>query len=756
MATIAVLGGVVVLGSLLGQLVSGQAAVGRSGAGAREQGTTGGDDALLASRRQDPSLPVDPTAAGTSLVVTAVSPWVEPDGELRVDLRTTGPVPPDAAITTTVHQRLRASRDESLRAAVAEAIRGGELPAPMRQPTTIPVAQLGDPAVGVVAAVPVRSTRSGGADRLLLTNAGVYPVTVALGDGTGTELASTTVFLNRLPTEMPVTPGDQPGRLSLSLQTVVDGPPALDVSGDATLDENTRSSIAAAAALASASAGAPLTVAIRPNLLDGLSRSDDPADVEALALLRRTIVDPSLDVAMARMTYVPVDTGGLSQTDDGLGELLRQVALGDATLSSTLSTQTDGSTWIDDDTTTMSSLELLQALGVSRLVTDADSLQLRDPDLDPELLTTRAVGLPPSTLTTTAPDADLAALVGAPAGTGTLGTSDGPGRRANVAVTSLMAEWFRADDEGSGAFPGPSAVLSLPPHTDPAVLEALAAALAVPGPITLEREAVPVTPASQDGEALTARLPERSPSDQSGAIRDVVANRRLVDGYRSMASSAVEQTDLWDRVNAQVLDHSLDGAQRRAFGDGIEAEIDANLARVHLPVERRVVLTSRDATIPLRFRNDLPYPVVIELWFRSVRIGIDDDERQRLTLPPGETLLDLDVTARAAGGSLLRVDASSPDGALVLPAIAIPVTSTTISGVGAALSALSLAFLALWWGVTIRRERRRRRDSDDGGPDGDTADATHRSGDTSETADSEPAEVGPPGHDGAGSVNGGG
>lgn len=678
----------------------------------------------LAAPAQDPS----PPEGTTSLVVTAVSPWVEPDGELRVDLHVDGPVPPDTTIATMVHQRLRPRSGTSLRDAVAEAARGGGLGSAVRPPTVTAVSQLGDPAVGLVVAVPVRSSRSGGSDRLLLTNPGVHPVTIELRDAAGVELAVATVFLNRLPTEMPETADDQPGQLALSLQTVVDGPPALDVSGAATIGTDTRGSLAAAAALAASSAGAPLNLAIRPNLLDGLSRSEDPTDVETLALLRRSITDPALDVAVARMTYAAVDTGALSQSDEGLGEMLRQVALGDAVVASVLSMQTDGSSWTGDDSVTMSSLEVLGALDVQRVVTDAESLQLREADLDPELLTTRAVGLPPSTLTATAPDADLSALLAAPGGSASLGIGTSPAQRANVVVTALMAVWFSADDSGSAAFPGPSSVLSLPPHTDPAVLQAMAAALAVPGPITLERDAVPDAPATVDGDPVDARLPERSPTDQTGPIRSVVATRSRIDGYRSMAPSAVEQTDLWDRVNAQALDASLDGAERDSFGEGIDAEIDAHLAKVHLPKERRVLITSRDSTIPLRFRNDLPYAVVIELWYRSVRIGVDDGDRQTLTLPPGETLVDLDVTARAAGASLLRIDASSPDGTLVLPAVAIPVTSSTISGVGAALSALSLAFLAIWWGVTIRRERRRRKPAGIGPPHPDGTDSVSSGG----------------------------
>ena len=94
----------------------------------------------------------------------------------------------------------------------------------------------------------------------------------------------------------------------------------------------------------------------------------------------------------------------------------------------------------------------------------------------------------------------------------------------------------------------------------------------------------------------------------------------------------------------------------------------------------RGLLTDREATIPLRFRNDLPYPVDVQLWIRSVRLDVGGGDRRIVTLQPGENRVDLPVTVRAPGGTLLRIDASSPDEALALPAVAIPVTARATSG----------------------------------------------------------------------------
>ena len=150
--------------------------------------------------------------------------------------------------------------------------------------------------------------------------------------------------------------------------------------------------------------------------------------------------------------------------------------------------------------------------------------------------------------------------------------------------------------------------------------------------------------------------------------------------------------------------------QRSAYHRHIDTAISSSTAQVEMPKQRRVLLTSRNSSIPLRFRNDLPYDVTIRLRIRSNRLDIGGGPERTVVLHPGGNVTDLPVTTRAPGATLLRIDATSPDGTLVLPSRAIPVTSSTISGVGAVLSVLSLLVLAGWWLTTVRRNRRRRRD----------------------------------------------
>ncbi len=633
----------------------------------------------------------------TSIEVTNVSPWVPPDGDFRVEMRVVGEVPADTTVRTSIHQRIRPTPRGTLRDSLDAVLDGASPPNLLQTPTTRALAELGDPLVGVVLDIPVRSSRSQPDDRVLLPSSGIHPVTVDLVDPTGTTLATTTVFLNHLPG--PDQPGAAPTSMSVLLHTVVDGAAAVSPTGEPQLSAEDRRSLSSLASLLGTVPQAPLAIGVRPTLLGALARSTDPEDRRTLQTLQQAWKAPTRAFATVRMPYVPIDTGGLLAATDGNGEVMRQVALGDETVRSVLGAETITDTWLGDPTVTTQSLDFLKGLSVTRLVIPADRLRATDRAAPPTTATTRALALSPSDLTATAPDPSVTKLLTAEAPTGLV---------ANHVVTALMATWFSSSE--SGAASSPTEAVSIPASTPPAVVQALLPAFDPTGPLTADPSTVPPGSMWPNGRAVAGELTARNVPDEGPAVRSVLATRRLVDGFRSFAPGATNETIEWDLLNAQTLDRSMSPEQRSAYHRHIDTAISSSTAQVEMPKQRRVLLTSRNSSIPLRFRNDLPYDVTIRLRIRSNRLDIGGGPERTVVLHPGGNVTDLPVTTRAPGATLLRIDATSPDGTLVLPSRAIPVTSSTISGVGAVLSVLSLLVLAGWWLTTVRRNRRRRRD----------------------------------------------
>ena len=539
------------------------------------------------------------------------------------------------------------------------------------------------------------------------------------------------MFLNRLPVEPVTAPDGRPGRVSVSLVLPVDGPPALDLDGSPSLDIETRAALAAATTLLSEVPEAPLTLALRPNVLSAVTRSADTVDARFL----QSLAAPDLQATVARMPYVAVDTGGLLAVGGG-GDVLRQVDLGDRTLSASTGRRPVPTTWYLDDTISPEALPLLASLGTDRVVVSSDRLRLPT-GVPADTSQTGAVGLQSAPgLTATSYDPRMTLRLTA--------DSEDPAVRANQVVTELMTTWFGAAEDPGAGFPGPSSVIVIPAATEPDALRALVPALTGTGPLSTAAEDVPTTPVTVRDKEVIAALAPRTPPDQQPAVDGARTSRVTVDGFRSMTAGADPDSATWELLNAQTLSTAMDGPERTATHARIQESVDTRLAAIEVPRSRRVVLTSREATIPLRFRNDLPYEVRLLMRTRSPRLEITGGETREIVLAPGENRIDLPVVARAPGAALLRIDLRSPDGAIRLPASSVPVTSSTISGVGAALSVLSLLFLAGWW---IRTHRRGRHQEAGGAGDrhrpGGTDDGPDRSGPVPAGVDTGPGPTTP-------------
>lgn len=623
--------------------------------------------------------------------IESVSPWVEHDGEFEVRFAPSSTVPADATITVTIHQALDGGLAEA-RETLVDQVRGGGLGPPLQEPLSLPVGFLGDPGAGAVMTVPLRSG-SGDPDRVLVPNPGVHPVEVVVTSPEGDQLARDVVYLNRLPEDDGDTSTGDPVDVSLLLP--VESDPAVASDGGAAFDVEEESSLGAIASLLAEVPDAPLMLGVRPNTLDGLARAGRPWASDLLA--RLTADDRA---AVLQMPYAAVDSGALVASGHG-AELVRQVLVGASTTTEQLGRSPDPTTWALDDSVTTEALPLLGELGVRSLLVPGTALDLDGEDLVAATTAPRPLSGSP-TIRALAYDSAASQLLADP------GTE--PAQRVQQALSLLLVGWFdRAADGGDTDL---ASAVRLDPNVEPAVVAALGTALEGDGPL---RAAVtgPVPPEDGAGTADTVALARRSTPPVGPAVEATDRTRAQIDSYRSMVGDADPDLPLWVQLTDQSLAASLDDGARTAMHFAVLGAIEARVGSVVAPPERNVVITSESAAIPLRFRNDLPWPVELRMSARSPRLDLGGSAVTQVVLAPGENRVDLPVEVRAPGESLLRIELSSPDGLIELPGADVPVRSTAISGVGAALSVLSLLVLVAWWARTHRR--RRRGDARDGG-----------------------------------------
>ncbi len=644
----------------------------------------------------------DPAERTDELAITAVSPWVGPDGTFTISFSTAG-MPPDAVVTTTIRQRLR-PRGDTLRDALETQLDDGTPPRNLQAPMVTPLARLPNRNGTATIEIPVRSG-AGDTERQLIPTPGIHPVTIEVAPSGTTGISTATVFLNRLPEEPQTGRDGRPARTAVQLLAALDSAPALGVDGRSALSIDESLAVSSWESMLTENRDLPLTVALRPNTILGLQRSEVPADrafVEDLAGTAFTV---------AAQSYVKVDTAALARSDSTV--LDQQLATGSSILDS-VTGHRPGDIWMFDDTVDPSAARRLARAGITHLFVSEDRLALQsdaqsddadsdDADMPARTRTFALDGV--DGMTVTSYDAEVTRLL--------LDPDLSPGLRAHRSATAVMASWFDAVRSGPSAFPGVSAAIVLAPGVDHETLAAFVSALApdtaadgfqAPAPLQIS----PPTAATADdrGDPVSARLRRRHPDDQDAVVRSWRDTATRIAGFASMTGPEDPMIREWTLLNDQTLALASDTAARNATWGHIGRSIDERLAMIQSPPPRSVVLTSRSRSIPLRLRNRGDTAVTVRMTTRSPRLEFPAGATRDVRLEPGENRVDIPVEVRAPGSSLLRIDLRSPDGALEIREVQVTVRSWSISGVGAALSIASLAVLAVWWIRTLRRRRR--------------------------------------------------
>ena len=375
----------------------------------------------------DPAAGDGPVSGDDPMVqVASVSPWVEPEGEFQVRFGPSSTIPPGTQLTVTIHETLRATDDASLRSEVNDVIEGGSTGRILQAPVTVPFDQLGDATTGAVLSIPIRSTR-GDPDRVFLPNPGIHPVDLVLTGPEGPELWSQTVFLNRLLFDN----SDDPSPVRVSLVLPVQSGPAVGTDGSGTFTVEQRAQLSSVTSLLESVPEAPMTLAVRPNTLDGLERTTEPwaGDLlESLRVGRR-------DNVVLRLPYVPIDTAALVEADEP-GQIEQQLLVGSGTVAQRIGRATSATTWTLDRSVSTPALPLLERLGVESLIVGVGTLQL-PPGLDEDQVMTSPVRLGGSE--------DLQALAYDSIVSQRLADARvDPGLRAHEGVSLMMAGWFSA------------------------------------------------------------------------------------------------------------------------------------------------------------------------------------------------------------------------------------------------------------------------------------------------------------------------
>ncbi len=670
------------------------------------------------------------SSANTGIQLVDQSPWVGPTGTFELKINAAPPA--DSRVVATIYEPI------STRTQLANGAKGQGLGLRVES-VTVPSAAVTRTSDGALQldfpVVPNGTTPTYG---FRLSNPGVYPFSLSIVATDGTTVA-------RLLTQMIRLPSASSKTTPVSLALVV--PYAASIGHrpdrDATVAPDELADLTTTTATLARYSTVPISMAPSPETLDSMAAHDRTQDTHKVADLSAAIAGRPVIAS----TYVPVDSGAWIAHDltDGYN---RQLVAGRRTATDLLQSTVATNAMVADGTVTPEVLSNEVDQGVTQVVVPSNRLAATTRRTDPNTPLTQWFDLASSRtdrLQAVASDSGLATML-------TAGSEPVLAAHEVLAALALIA----FDHSGSQACIRQPAqpcrrgvALQLPTdaaRAEPA-LGVLLAALSDPtavgtvaglptgaapvqapasGAALLTPVAVPslfqtVDPAAESGQTSTdgphqlRRLEPEAvaslgayPAEFHAATHDTDAFLTMVTGTGS--NTGIDLVTSWNQLTLSSGAVGLSSAQRTAFLDTVNTDLQHQLSQITAPTQQTVTLTSATGRIPFSISNALDYPVRVTLNFQSAKLTFVNGEHQTIILAAGRpTYPPIPVRSRASGAFPMQVTITSPAGGLTITQTKFDVRSTAVSEIGLVLTIAAGLFLLLWWARHFRNTRRQRR-----------------------------------------------
>ena len=537
--------------------------------------------------------------------------------------------------------------------------------------------------------------------RLQIRGVGLYPMTFEL-TAAGDVSPALTTFVERIATagdgSLPTIP------VGVGIAVGVDAPPTLQTDDSTVITTITRTRLAALLTILE-TAPVDVVVSLRPELIDGLALSTDPADGALLARLVAALATRHHLLSAPYVGMSPSFAVAGSQTKLFADQLRR----GEDVLSERLGgVDTERSTWFVTDPIDTPGLNLLRELGVFRLILDAGVLptdrSVAAQGIDGRL---RAVEVPgEERMPVVVGDPFIQQILESP--------TDNPALLAHQLLSDISALQIEAEGAPNT---GPSTRAVLLTISDPAAIN-LELFGAVMSTIAGHPRLLPaggldligrLDRATRDEATQSVEIPPPDTSDATALSFDIGRVTAGLTSTQSILPLDDTRPARWGRLLELLADQGLSPNQR----DGYVTQLDGEMGDIRSSIDIRsdtgtINLGGRRSKIPLVITNSSTTPLTVLVRYSSSKLDFPENDQIEV-IDTAEKLLEVPVIVKSSGRFQVTVQIFTADGTQELVGrTAITAQATVLTGLAQVVTAAFILILVTWWFQHVRSVRRRR------------------------------------------------
>lgn len=538
---------------------------------------------------------------------------------------------------------------------------------------------------------------------LQLPQPGLYPLTISWEEN-GVIVSTMTTFIERLESGTFVPSGN--AGLRIALIGSLEGSITLQPNSTTVISDDDRQEIIDIVSIIETLPDLALSVAIRPELIEALDRSN-AEDAELLARLQN-----SSALRVLSKTFVDIDPSEDSVFDDS-AIFRRQLRLGEDVLSALLPTHINPRVaWFQDRQLTTGGGLLLAELGLRNIVF---SLEAQQTTADGAALfadTTRKINIRSSD------ESSLSAALIDPYFSEALtrGSRSGdlnPSLVAQHIVTELKALLVELDQRND-SLSGRGVLLSTNDGSlpSPDMVTALFRVIAEDprfSMIPVETLIPTMSVSLMDGRPVVVDLEPPQTIPATSTTSEIAALNATVDAFSSMLPQGDVRPRLWRRLLDVYPHRAFSDGQRSQYASVIRAETQAVAAAVIPPMATTFTLGGRDSPIRFSIRNDGDTDLRVRVRLTSSKLSLPDGEKVVLLPARSSTAIDMPVVARSNGRFPVALQMFTPEGEIpISPVATLTARVNALAGLGQLVTGIALLLLLSWWASHFRRQHRRR------------------------------------------------